>query len=295
MFYDAARSSVLLADGWGVPFAALSTYRFDAKSGRELARVRTRKAIRTMGPADEDGKTVYLLGDKEIFVHDASTLDRARGYSVRVPRYANAIRQSGVDTVALAAPNALVEYHLPTGKRRRIRAHAACAVEVVAGKTTAVLVDGSVLRRGDDWDGVGSFGRPLYVAAIDSRSGWAVALAGERPRAYDESGAPQPYAWPRSRQIHFGCITGEWRPRVSELPIAAITLGIFGEHVCAAGHTKNGVVAIATVPVTEPGSLWNVETFDGRFEGFVGGWGFLTSMERAPARRTTMTAHAFVK
>lgn len=83
-----------------------------------LATVRTRTPIRAFGPA-HSRDTIFCVADKRLLVHDATTLERIAEYGARFPRYSNAIRAIGPNTVALAAPRALVEYELPTGKARR--------------------------------------------------------------------------------------------------------------------------------------------------------------------------------
>src|SRR4029077_20147787 len=97
------------ADGWGVPFAALRVRRLDARSGRPVAEVRTRRSVRAMAGWAE-GRQVYFVCDKCILVHDADSLEPVTTYSNRVPRYANAIAGTAAGAVALAAPKRLVEF-----------------------------------------------------------------------------------------------------------------------------------------------------------------------------------------
>jgi hypothetical protein len=106
--FEPERAAILLADGWGVPFAALRVRRLDARSGQLMADVVTRRSVRAFGRG-EAAMHVYLLGDKDILVHDAETLERVAIHSSRIPRYANAIVATGAGTVALAAPTRLVE------------------------------------------------------------------------------------------------------------------------------------------------------------------------------------------
>src|SRR5271165_6081542 len=83
---DAAQESLLVADGWGVAFAALSVKRVDVRTGRVLAAARTRTPIRAFGwQGRSDARALFLLGDKKIFVHDPETLERRTVHDERVP------------------------------------------------------------------------------------------------------------------------------------------------------------------------------------------------------------------
>lgn len=200
IWFDATGGSLLVADGWGVAFAALGVRRVEPSTGRVLATVRTRTPIRAFGRAGRSlADALFLLGDKRIFVHDAATLERRAEYATRVPRYSNAICEVGEATVALAAPAALVQYDLTTSRSRRASNARAVALDVVDGRPFSVLADGVVASRTDDWKPIGGFEEACYIAHIDAASGVVAALGGVRASAYDDDGNPQPGSYGPAR------------------------------------------------------------------------------------------------
>jgi hypothetical protein len=252
----------------------------DAESGQVLATVRTRTPIRAFGPA-HSRDTIFCVAEKRLLVHDATTLERVAEYRARFPRYSNAIRAIDPNTVALAAPKALVEYDLPTGKTRRPLPAPAIALETIGGRVVAMLADGAVMARTQEWTRIGSFPQPQYTGCIDEEAGWLVSLAGQRPTPHDETGNPQAYQWPRSRELHAASAFGEWTPRVINLPFAADTIGVIGGRMVAVQATGDSSL-VASRDFDEPEESWNVDPIPGSFAGFAGRRGLIISSGPAP-------------
>lgn len=291
--FEPERGSLLVADGWEVAFAALRVRRLDARSGRPIAEVRTRKSVRALGRGADSARSLYFLCDKDILVHDVDTLEPMATHSSRVPRYANAIVAVEARVVALAAPKRLVEYELGSGKSRRASEVPAVAIGAVDGGFVAVLADGSVAVRTSSWGPAGRFAAPQYTGCVDAASGWIVALAGKRPSPYDADGMPQPVQWPRSRVVHLGNARGDWRPEVKELPFDALVAGVCGGRIVAVG-AQGDRTALASVPVGEPVAPWRVDTIVGRFEGFAGSYGVFTSgFPQTTGDSVTLTMHTW--
>lgn len=279
--FDERSDSLLIADGWGVAFSALEVRRVDANSGRVLDRVRTRTSIRAFGRASASD-AVFFVGDKKLFVHDATTLERRSVYEGRVPRYCNAIYDMGDGTVALAAPNALVEYDCRVGTARRVSksapviARGAITLGRVDERVLCLLADGTVLVRAGKWESLEKFQRPHYTGAIDGRTGLVVALAGERASPYDENGNPQSVAWPQSRVLTMAWLRGPWNTRELELPFPADMVGIGRGAVVAVGASAGGRTAVASVDLALDRPI-AVDQLPGQFLAFAGPSGLITS------------------
>jgi hypothetical protein len=278
--WDARSGSLLVADGWGGAYAALQVRRVDAASGEVVATVRTRRSIRAFGRVEGASDAFYFLGDDKIFVHEASSLTRSALFDTRVPRYANAIADVGGGHVVLTAPNALVELHLATGRSRRIYPMVAVGLGKIAGRTIAVLADGTVAARTDRWTRIGDLGRPQVFAAIDSETGYVASLAGERVSPLDEAGNPQSVPVPTSRELHLVEVTGhgsgEWSPRIRELPLAAHAVGILGDRVVAVRALGNSDTLVASCDAAARDGAWHTASLAGGTVGFAGSHGLVT-------------------
>src|SRR5262245_41737472 len=143
---DDRSSSLLIADGWGVAFAALAVRRVDADSGRVLANVRTRTPIRAFGRATTDD-ALFFVGNTKLFEHDAATLERRSVCDHRVPRYCYAIVDVGGGAVALAAPKALIEYDRETSRTRRAYGATPAVLGCIDRMAICLAADGTILRR----------------------------------------------------------------------------------------------------------------------------------------------------
>jgi hypothetical protein len=280
--FDDRSASLLIADGWGVTFSALEVRRVDARSGRVLGSVRTRTSIRAFGRAIA-GDDVFFVGDKKLFLHDATTLERRSVYDHRVPRYCNAICDLGDGTVALAAPNALVEYDCRVGAARRVSksapviARGALTLGRIDERVLCLLADGTVMLRAEKWEALGKFHGPHHTGAMDEGTGLVVALAGERASPYDENGNPQSVAWPRSRTLTMATLRGPWTTRELELPFPAFMVGVVRGEAVAVGAFAGGETEVACVDLHAPDRPITVGQLPGRFFAFAGPSGIVTS------------------
>jgi hypothetical protein len=293
VWFDAPAESLLVADGWRVAFASLSVRRVDVHTGRVVATVRTRTPIRAVGRSPgSDGEVLLLLGDKKIFAHDAQTLVRRAEYSGHVPRYANGICSLGETRVALAAPNALVEYDLAASRvARRVSKAPAVALDTVDGRPIAVLADGSVLSREGSWDVVARFDEPCYSACIDTTSGMVAGLAGIRTSPYDAEGRPQGVPSPRSRSLHLGCLRGGWAPRRVRLPFDVAGVAIVGDRIVGIA-VEGGQTRVTSHRIDQPDSEAEVGAVAGTWVGSAGPHGFLVATPQGPDASAHLSLHA---
>ena len=280
---DPLTASLLIADGWGVAFAALEVRKVEAASGRVVATVRTRTPIRAFGRAAQStADAFFFVGDEKIFLHDATTLERLSVHEERVPRYSNAISDIGGSLVSLAAPNALVEYDWQTSKSHRVTKVPAVAHAFVDQRLVALLADGTVLARATDWEPVGTFGQPHFAGVIDAESALVTGLAGERAAPYDSNGNPQPVPAPRSRSLQIASLRGQWQPRSLELPFSAITVGVVGDMLVAIQDIQGVQTTVAHAPIGLTQAA-RIDTLPGQFAAFAGPHG-LVMLLPAPDR-----------
>ncbi len=288
---DVGDGTILLADGWGVAFPALSVRRLDSATGRELARVRTRTPIRAFARAAHVPNAVYFVGDSKVFLHDASTLERRAVFDTRIPRYSNGLVDIDADMVVFATSKALVECHLPTGKSRRPVALPAYDLARVDERPVAVLADGRVLARSGEWSHVGQVGAACSRAFIDPATGRVAALTGARPGAYDADGRPQRVTTPRSAEAWVASVRGPWQPRRVELPFDAMMVGIVEDRVVAVDSVL-AQTRIASRSFADDSGAWSEEVLEGWFRGFVGTIGF--AMDGTPERGASAVAVSLV-
>jgi hypothetical protein len=280
LFFDEATASLLVADGWGVSYQSMSMRQVDIRTGRQGATVRTKAALRAVAKGTSQN-AFYLLGDKALFIHDGSTLERRAAFDRRVPRYSNQVAEFEAGSVLLGTPSGVRLYELATGKTKRVFSQRAAALLRYGPRVLAVLEDGCIHEyQGRRWQTLSSFEAPIFRAAIDLTRGLVAGLVGPMFSPIGPDGLPvQEYAPPTSSDVCLLALGHESQSRAGKLPLFAQTVGFVGDQVVVAALDE-GVTRVASAPLGNAEVTFAAGTLEGSLQGIVDHVGIATSVFR---------------
>lgn len=86
--FDPTTDSLLVADGWGTPFASLSLRRLSLSDGKVTGTARIRSAVYSTA-SSPSSESILVACDKRLLELDRTTLGEIKRWDKRVPRYAH--------------------------------------------------------------------------------------------------------------------------------------------------------------------------------------------------------------